>query len=90
MLRGAPQLTVLLALIVLASATATLEAQSLAPTQLQEFNTAVTVVAMGVAYVVLGGIIFALAASFRLLSDKVASFFALLIPEPVPRFTSRN
>ena len=44
-----------------------------------------TVVALGVAYVVLGGIILALAASFRLLSDKVDSFFALLIPEPVPR-----
>jgi uncharacterized integral membrane protein len=109
-------LTLLFALIMLAFATATLEAQSLAPTRLQEFNTAVqpasrfetygraglignegphavtieTVVALGVAYVVLGGIIFALAASFRLLSDKVDSFFALLIPEPVPRFTSRN
>ena len=44
-----------------------------------------TVVALGVAYVVLGGIILALAASFRLLSDKVDSFFALLIPEPLPR-----
>ena len=43
-----------------------------------------TVVALGVAYVVLGGIILALAASFRLLSDKVDSFFALLIPEPLP------
>ena len=43
-----------------------------------------TVVALGVAYVVLGGIILALAASFRLLSHKVDSFFALLIPEPVP------
>jgi hypothetical protein len=117
-------LTVLFALIMVAFATATLEAQSLAPTQLQESNTAVqpasrfetyrqpviitvgraglignegphavtieTVVALGVAYVVLGGIIFALAASFRLLSDKVDSFFALLIPKPVPRFTSRN
>ena len=97
-------LTVLFALIMLAFATATLEAQSLAPTQLQEFNTAVhpasrfetygraglignegphavtieTVVALGVAYVVLGGIIFALAASFRLLSDKVDSFFAFV------------
>ena len=44
-----------------------------------------TVVALGIAYVVLGGIILALAASFRLLSDKVDSFFALLIPEPVSR-----
>ena len=109
-------LTVLFALIVLVFATATLEAQTLAPTQLQEFNTAVqpatrfetyrqhviaaagfigdegphavtieTVVALGIAYVVLGGIILALAASFRLLSDKVDSFFALLIPEPVSR-----
>ena len=112
-------LTVLFALIVLVFATATLEAQTLAPTQLQEFNTAVqpatrfetyrqhgiaavggsgfighegphavtieTVVALGIAYVVLGGIILALAASFRLLSDKVHSFFALLIPEPVSR-----
>ena len=34
-------LTVLFALIVLVFATATLEAQTLAPTQLQEFNTAV-------------------------------------------------
>ena len=107
-------LTVLFALMVFA--TATLEAQTLAPTQLQEFNTAVqpatrfetyrqhviaaagfigdegphavtieTVVALGIAYVVLGGIILALAASFRLLSDKVHSFFALLIPEPVSR-----
>jgi hypothetical protein len=109
----------LFALIMLVFATATLEAQTLAPTQLQEFNTAVqpatrletyrqpviptvgrsgfighegphavtieTVVALGVAYVVLGGIILALAASFRLLSDKIDSFFALLIPEPVPR-----
>ena len=108
----------------LAFATATLQAQSRAAMQLQEFNTAVqpastfetyrqpvitivdraglignegphavaieTVVALAVAYVVLGGIILALAASFRLLSDKVDSFFALLIPEPVPRFTSRN
>ena len=109
-------LTVLFAIIVLVFATATLEAQTLAPTQLQEFNTAVqpatrfetyrqhviaaagfigdegphavtieTVVALGIAYVVLGGIILALAASFRLLSDKVDSFFALLIPEPVSR-----
>ena len=110
-------LTVLFALMVFA--TATLEAQNLAPTQLQEFNTALqpatrfetyrqhviaavgrsgfvghegphavtieTVVALGIAYVVLGGIILALAASFRLLSDKVDSFFALLIPEPVSR-----
>ena len=49
-----------------------------------------TVVALGVAYVVLGGIILALAASFRLLSDKVDSFFALLIPEPISRITSRK
>ena len=40
---------------------------------------------LGVAYLVLGGVIFALGASFRLLSDKVDSFFALLIPEPVSR-----
>ena len=40
------------------------------------------VVALGVAYVVLGGLVFALAASFRLLSDKVDSFFAPLIPKP--------
>jgi hypothetical protein len=114
-----PQLlTVLFALIMLPFATVTLEAQLLAQTQLQEFNTAVqpatrfesyrkpvipmvgrsgsisheephgvtieTVVALGV-YVVFGGIILALAASFRLLGDKVASFFALLIPEPVSR-----
>ena len=39
-------------------------------------------VALGVAYVVLGGVLFALVTSFRLLSDKVDSFFALLIPEP--------
>jgi len=45
-----------------------------------------TVVALGVAYVVLGGIILALAASFRLLGAKVDSFFALLIPAPVPGF----
>ena len=117
-------LTLLFALIMLAFATATLQAQSRAAMQLQEFNTAVqpasrfetyrqpvitivdrgglignegphavtieTVVALAVAYVVLGGIILALAASFRLLSDKVDSFFALLIPETVPRFTSRN
>ena len=117
-------LTLLFALIMLAFATATLQAQSRAAMQLQEFNTAVqpasrfetyrqpvitivdraglignegphavtieTIVALAVAYVVLGGIILALAASFRLLSDKVDSFFALLIPEPVPRFTSRN
>jgi hypothetical protein len=39
-------------------------------------------VAVGVAYVVLGGVLFALVASFRLLNDKVDSFFSLLIPEP--------
>jgi hypothetical protein len=39
-------------------------------------------VAVGAAYVVLGGVLFALVASFRLLSDKVDSFFSLLIPEP--------
>ena len=49
-----------------------------------------TVVALGVAYVVLGRIILALAASFRLLSHKVDSFFALLIPEPVPPIPSRK
>ena len=38
---AAKPLTVLFALIVLVFATATLEAQTLAPTQLQEFNTAV-------------------------------------------------
>ena len=102
----------LFALIMLVFATATLEAQTLAPTQLQPATrfetyrqpviptvgrsgfighegphavTIETVVALGVAYVVLGGIILALAASFRLLSDKVDSFFALLIPEPIPR-----
>jgi hypothetical protein len=40
------------------------------------------VLAHGVAYVVLGGVIFALVACFRLLSDRIDSFFALLIPEP--------
>jgi len=40
-------------------------------------------IAVGVAYVVLGGVLFALVASFRLLNDKVDSFFSLLIPEPV-------
>jgi hypothetical protein len=40
------------------------------------------VVARGVAYVALGGAIFALVASFRLLGDNVDSFFAVLIPEP--------
>ncbi len=40
------------------------------------------VVALGVAYVVLGGVVFASVASFRLLSDKIDSFFALLIPKP--------
>ena len=49
-----------------------------------------TVVALGVAYVVLGGIILALAASFRLLSDKVDSFFALLIPEPYPDYFAQR
>ena len=39
-------------------------------------------VAFGVTYVVLGGILFVLVASFRSLSDQVDSFFALLIPEP--------
>ena len=39
-------------------------------------------VALGVAYVVLGGVMFASVASFRLLSDKIDSFFALLIPKP--------
>ena len=34
------------------------------------------------AYVVLGGILFVLVASFRLLSDKVYSFFSLSIPKP--------
>jgi len=110
-------LAVLVALIALAFTATTLQAQSLAPTQLREFDTAVRpvisletyrqpvitctvgragflgnagrqaptiemVVARGVAYIVLGGVIFALVASFRLLSDKVDSFFALLIPEP--------
>ena len=40
------------------------------------------VVALGVAYVVLGGAMFASVASFRLLSDRIDSFFALLIPKP--------
>ena len=40
------------------------------------------VVALGVAYVVLGGVILALVASFRLLSDRIDSFFAFLIPKP--------
>jgi hypothetical protein len=40
------------------------------------------VVALGVAYIVLGGVFFVLVASFRLLSDKVYSFFSLLIPKP--------
>jgi hypothetical protein len=40
------------------------------------------VVARGVAYVALGGAIFALVASFRLLGDNVDSFFAVLIPKP--------
>jgi hypothetical protein len=40
------------------------------------------VVARGVAYVALGGAIFALVASFRLLGDNVDSFFTVLIPEP--------
>ena len=39
-------------------------------------------VAFGVTYVVLGGMLFVLVASFRSLSDQVDSFFALLIPEP--------
>jgi hypothetical protein len=40
------------------------------------------VVALGGAYVVLGGVMFASVASFRLPSDKIDSFFALLIPKP--------
>ncbi len=40
------------------------------------------VVALGVAYVVLGGILFALVVSLRLLGEKVDLFFALLIPKP--------
>jgi hypothetical protein len=106
----------LVALIMLAFATTTLQAQIPTPTQQQELNKAVRpasnletyrqpvitctvgrtgflnaarqaatiemVVALGVAYIVLGGVIFALVASFRLLSDKVDSFFALLVPEP--------
>ena len=48
----------------------------------RQATTIETAVILGVTYVVLGGILFALVASFRLLSDKVDSFFALLIPEP--------
>ena len=110
-------LVLLVALIALAFASATLQAQILPPAQLQQFDAVVQrasgfetyrlpaitstvghaghfgqtgqqeksvqmVVALGVAYVVLGGLVFALAASFRLLSDKVDSFFAPLIPKP--------
>ena len=107
---------VLVALAMLVFSATTLPAQSLTPTRLQEFNTAVRptssletyqqpvitcsvgragfiahaarqaatieiVGALGMAYVVLGGVIFALGASLRLLSD-VDSFFALLTPAP--------
>ena len=107
-------LGLLVALIAMAFATATLQAQILSPMQEHEFDTAARpassvatyrlpatvghaghfgqtgqqeksvqmVIALGVAYVVLGGLVFALAASFRLLSDKVDSFFAQLIPKP--------
>jgi hypothetical protein len=48
----------------------------------RQATTIETAVVLGVSYVVLGGILLALVASFRLLNDKVDSFFALLIPEP--------
>ena len=47
-------------------------------------------VAFGVAYVVLGGAMLASVASFRLLSDKIDSFFALLIPKPADIQGVRN
>ena len=47
-------------------------------------------VALGVAYVVLGGAMLASVASFRLLSDKIDSFFALLIPKPADIQGFRN
>ena len=43
------------------------------------------VAALAVAYIALGGAILALVASFRLLGDKVDSFFAPLIPKPTVR-----
>ena len=48
------------------------------------------VVALGVTYVVLGGVLFALVASFRLLGDKVDSFFAPLIPKTTGARVSRT
>jgi hypothetical protein len=46
--------------------------------------------ARGVAHVLLGGVLFALVASLRLLGDKVDSFFALLIPKPIGARCSRT
>ena len=114
------RLVLLVALIALAFATSTLQAQILTSTQENKFDkagrpassvasyrepvitctvgragfighggrqaaTIEMVAALAVAYVVFGGAILALVASFRSLGDKVDSFFTPLIPKPTVR-----